>query len=131
MIEADDQLVVVRSHRVPSDAKAWVHCAAARRDIEIPLVPRATDERVRGTRAQLAVPHLDPRDNLAPRAQRGAAVGASVREGMEPASDAKDGYAPRTDLDDPDSSGRRGLGERDASFARPGRAHAETGAGRP
>ena len=131
MIEADDQLVLVRSHHVPSNAKAWVHCAAARRDLEIPLVPRATDERVRGTRGQLAVPHLDPRDDLAPRAQRGAAVGAAVREGKEPAFDAKDGYAPRADLDDPDSSGRRGLGERDPSFAPPGRAHAETGAGRP
>jgi hypothetical protein len=130
MIEADDQLVVVRSHRVPSDAKAWVHCAAARRDLEIPLVPRAADERVRGTRGQLAVPHLDPRDDLATRAQRRATVGAAVREGMEPAFDAEDGYAPRADLDDPDSSGLRGLGERDASFARPGRAHVETVAGR-
>jgi hypothetical protein len=129
MIEADDQLVVVRSHRVPSDAKAWVHCAAARRNLEIPLVPRAADERVHGARGQLAVPHLDPRDDLAPRAQRRATVGAAVREGMEPAFDAEDGYAPRADLDDPDSSGLRGLGERDASFAR-GRAHVETGAGR-
>jgi hypothetical protein len=130
MIEADDQLVVVRSHRVTSDAEARVHCAAARRDLEIPLVPRAPDERVRGTRGQLAVPYLDPRDDLPPRAQRRAAVGATVREGMEPAFNAKDGYAPRSDLDDPDGSGRRGIGERDASFGRPARAHAETGAGR-
>lgn len=107
-----------------------MHGAASRRDLEVPLVPRAADERVPGTRGQLAVSHLDPRDDLPPGAQGSPTVGAAVREGMEPAVDGENGHAPRADLDYPDGSGRRRLGERDASFSGPARAHTETGAGR-
>jgi hypothetical protein len=57
-------------------------------------------------------------------------VGAAVREGMEPAVDAEHCDAPCSDLDHPDGAGGRGLSERDASFARPARAHAVTGVGR-
>jgi hypothetical protein len=129
-IQAHDELVALGSHGVSPHAKAPVHGAAARCDLEVPLVPRAADERVRVARGQLAVPHLDPCDDLAPRAQGRAAVGAAVRESMKPAVDAEDGHASPADLDDPDSSGRRGLGQRDASFARPAGVHAETGVGR-
>jgi hypothetical protein len=128
-LEAHDQLVAVASRRESTDAKAWVHGAAACGDLEVPFVPRAPDERVRWTGGRLAVPDLDTRDDLPARAQRRAAMGAAVRERVEPAVDAEDGDAPRADLDDPDPTGGRGLAEWDASFARAWHAHAETGDG--
>src|SRR5919107_308926 len=86
--EADDDLVVVDADRVAAHAQPGVDRALAGGDLELPLVPRAADERVRRPERGTPVAQLDGGRDAPARAQRRAAVRAAVGERVQLLADA-------------------------------------------
>src|SRR5437763_11924409 len=110
-VERDDDFFVVDANRVATDAQLLVDEAAPRRDVELPLVPRAPEDARVQSEGDLAVLVADRRGHAAG-AERRATVRAPVGEGVERVGDAEEADAKTADLEQADGSFRGRLGDR-------------------
>ena len=131
MAQADYDFVAVDADRVAAHAQARVDRAAAGGDVEVPLVPWAAHERVRGSKCGAAVAQLDRGCDPPAGAERCAAVRAAVGQRVELLAHAIEGDAVAAELDHSPLAVRGRLGERKAQLVAHRGAHAVTGAGSP
>src|SRR3954451_24128079 len=117
---------VPRAHRVAADAQPGVDRAAAGRDLEVPLVPRAADEGTPRPQRRPPVAELDGGRDPPARAQRSAAVRAAVGERVQLVADPVEADAMAAELDHAAIAAPGRVGEGKAQLG----AHAATAAGR-
>jgi hypothetical protein len=124
--QGDHELVALALHAVAPDPQAWVHDAAPGRDLEVPLVPWAAEQARRLAAYGGLLSELDAAHDPSGRAQRRAAVRATVRDGVVLPGDLVEADLVAAELEHPDLAGAWSVGERHA-HQRPG--HARTAIG--